>query len=292
MCSVNEYGVRNVLTFGPKTTLYSVAVSSPATARLACESGLQINADDSLQLIAGLHADLPTLTVLRELGMLLSETLVNAVARSGRLGILQHLLTEQTCPRPIMLSFNAALSGNISMLNWLKAQGWCEMQYGTCAGAAKGGHLELLQHLRSEGFEWDKHHIVYCAAGSGSIEMIEWLRQQQSMQIDAEVLSWAAGAGKTAMCQHLRSVGCDWDIHACESATADGHLDTLRWLRENGCPWIVNDVCMVAAAHGRVTILDFVIEQGEVLDAELLTDALNTAGAGNKLQAAQWLRQH
>eukprot|EP00953_Heterococcus_sp_UTEX-ZZ885_P033711 17516-Heterococcus_DN1.PRE.1 len=166
------------------------------------------------------------------------------------------------------------------------------MQYGTCAGAAKGGHLELLQHLRSEGFEWDKHHIVYCAAGSGSIEMIEWLRQQQSMQIDAEVLSWAAGAGKTAMCQHLRSVGCDWDIHACESATADGHLDTLRWLRENGCPWIVNDVCMVAAAHGRVTILDFVIEQGEVLDAELLTDALNTAGAGNKLQAAQWLRQH
>jgi hypothetical protein len=37
--------------------------------------------------------------------------------------------------------------------------------------------------------------------------------------------------------------------------------------------------------------LAFVIKQGEVLDAELLTDALNTAGAGNKLQAAQWLRQ-
>jgi hypothetical protein len=87
--------------------------------------------------------------------------------------------------------------------------------------------------------------IVYCAAGSGSIEMIEWLRQQHGMQIDAEVLSWAAGAGKTAMCQHLRSAGCDWDIHACESANADGHLDTLRWLERMGvhglstmCVWL------------------------------------------------------
>jgi hypothetical protein len=57
-----------------------------------------------LELIAGLHANVETLTELRELGMALSETLVKAVALAGRLNILQHLFAEQQCPRPTSLS--------------------------------------------------------------------------------------------------------------------------------------------------------------------------------------------
>jgi hypothetical protein len=49
---------------------------------------------------------------------------------------------------------------------------------------------------------------------------------------------------------------------------------------------------MHAANAGSIDILDLLREQGEVLDAELLTDALNNAGASGQLQAAQWLRQH
>jgi hypothetical protein len=94
------------------------------------------------------------------------------------------------------------------------------------------------------------------------------------------------------MCEHLRSVGCDWNDDTCSHTVVCGHLDTLRWLREHGCPWNVRQICMRAADSGYIDILDFVIEQGEVIDAELLTDALNMAGAGNQLHAAQWLRQH
>jgi ankyrin repeat protein len=111
------------------------------------------------------------------------------------------------------------------------------------------------------------------------------------VQIDAEVLSWAAGAGHIAMCQYLLSIGCDWHSSACKSAAGHGQLDTLRWLQENGCPWIVSDVCMIAAAYGFSDIFDYIIEQGEMLNAELLTNALSTADAGNNLQAVQWLRQ-
>jgi hypothetical protein len=49
---------------------------------------------------------------------------------------------------------------------------------------------------------------------------------------------------------------------------------------------------MFAAHEGCTEILDYVVEQGEVLDAALLTRALNCAGAHSKLEAAQWLRQH
>jgi hypothetical protein len=51
-------------------------------------------------------------------------------------------------------------------------------------------------------------------------------------------------------------------------------------------------LCMHAARRGHTCILDHVIEQGEVHDAELLTDALNCASAFGQLQAAKWLRQH
>jgi hypothetical protein len=102
------------------TTLYSAAFATPATARLAQSCGLAISDNKALQLTAGLVADIETLAVLRELGMPLSDTVVEAAALSGRLNILQHLLADQQCPRPFRLSHSAALSGSINMLRCSK----------------------------------------------------------------------------------------------------------------------------------------------------------------------------
>jgi hypothetical protein len=290
--SFDEDGRKKLVICGLKTTLYSAAVASPATARLACECGLQICSErKSLQLMAGLHADLEMLAVLRELGMPLSDTVVNAVALSGRLSILQHLVEEQQCPIPDAISCYAARSGSVSMLKWLTAESLSEFGCDTCFGAAEGGHLAALQHLCSEGCQRDDVFLASFAAKSGSIEVVEWLRLHQDLGTSAVSLSWAAGAGQTAMCEHLRTSGCAWDADACNHAAEGGHLGTLRWLRDNDCPWDVSEVCAKAACGGHTDILDYVIEHGEVLGAELLTKALNSAGACNKLQAAQWLRQ-
>ena len=292
VCSLSLYGNKVVVVYGPKTTLHSAAVASPATARLARDLGLRVTTD-SLQLMAGRHADIQTLAVLRERGMPLSDTVVNTVALSGRLNILKYLITEQQCPIPELLSHYAARSGSISMLNWLDEENLSERELVlTCTGAAAGGQLAALQHLVSRDYHWDEDYIACYAASSGSIDVIDWLRQQEGIVIDAEAMSFAAGAGHIAMCQYLRSIGCDWDSSACGCAAGTGHLDVLRWLRDNGCPWNVSEVCTNAAASEFIDMLDYVIEQGEVLDAELLTRALNTAGSRNRLQAAQWLRQH
>jgi hypothetical protein len=129
------------------------------------------------------------------------------------------------------------------------------------------------------------------AARSSSVDLIEWLRQQPGMVFDRNAMASAGGNGQTAICQHLRSIGCEWDTDACTAAAATGHIDTLHWLRDNGCPWNVSEVVNGAARNGCTDVLNFVIEQGEVLDAELLTDALQSAGVNDQLQAAQWLRQ-
>jgi hypothetical protein len=279
-------------TCSPHTTLYSAAVASPATAELAYDCDLDFyDEDEHLQVMAGLHADVETLAVLRELGMPLTDTVVKAAALSGRLFMLQHLVRELQVPLPHATGHCAARSGSISVLMWLKEEGF-EFDYYTCAGAAQGGQLAVLQRLRSEGFEWDVQYIACYAASSGSIETVEWLRQQQGVEINAEVLAWAAGADQIAMCEHLRNTGCDWNDSACDQTGMSGAVDTLRWLREHGCPWVVSDVCMQVACSGHTAIYDYIIEQGEVLDAELLTRALRCAVGNHNLQAAQWLRQH
>jgi hypothetical protein len=245
-----------------------------------------------LLVTAGLHADIPTLATLRELGMPLSSTLVCAAALSGRLNILQHVITIKRCPIPERLGCYAARSGSISMLKWLRVREGCFFDRRTCAAAAEEGHLAALQHLRSEGYRWDCEQIAHNAARSGSIEVMEWLQQQHGVVIDARVLAVAAAAGHITLCEHLRSTGCDWDAAACNQAAKHRQFDMVRWLRGNGCPWDLSYVCISAAGDGCTDMLDYVIEQGEVLSAELLTHALNAAGTENQLQAAQWLRQH
>jgi hypothetical protein len=274
-----------------KTTFWSVVVASPATVRLACACGLQVRNKTKLQWIAGLFADAQTLATLRELGMPLTSDVIQGVAKSGRLNILQHLLLDQQCPRPHDLGRYAARSGSISMLKWLRAEQWCVFDESTCTGAAQGGQLEALKHLRSIGCKWKEQSIPLYAAASGSIEVVEWLRQQEGIVIHARVLAAAAACNHIGMCQYLRSTGCEFTHVACKQAAAHGHISTLHWLRESGCQWKVRDVCIAASRNGHTDVLDYVIEQGEVLDAELLTYALKIAGAYNQLQAAQWLRQ-
>jgi hypothetical protein len=177
------------------------------------------------------------------------------------------------------------------MLNWLRAEGLCALDHNMCAGAAAAGRLAVLKHLRSEGCDWDEDVIAYDAVSGGSVEVVECLRQQD-VEFEAESMTWAAGAGQTTMCKHLRSIGCDWDADVCYQAAIGGHVDTLRWLLESGCPWNANAVVHDAARHNHTDILELVTEQGVVLSAELLADALNQAGARNQLPAAQWLRQH
>ncbi|CAN0535862.1 unnamed protein product, partial [Scytosiphon promiscuus] len=44
--------------------------------------------------------------------------------------------------------------------------------------------------------------------------------------------------------------------NACSSATRNGHLQVLQWLRANGCPWD-KSACSWAAHNGHLRILQW-----------------------------------
>jgi hypothetical protein len=274
------------------TTMYSAVVASPATVRLAHQCGLNFkDGSGNLQLSAGVQADLCTLAELCKLGMPFGAVLVKATAFSGRVHILQYLILQQQCPIPSGLSQYAARSGSISMLTWLKTQTCCTFDASTCEAAAFVSQLAVLQHLRSEGCAWDAKVIAHCAAAGGSIAMLDWVRQQQGVEISAMTLQMAALGGETAMCEHLRSIGCDWNADACNYAAVARQVDTLHWLRQNGCPCKIRNVCSNASRYGNINILNYVNEQCEVMSTDLLTKSLLLAGVYNQLETVQWLRQ-
>jgi hypothetical protein len=108
--------------------------------------------------------------------------------------------------------------------------------------------------------------------------------------LNAENMSAAAFKGHLLMCQHLHAEHCPW-AEACADAARGGHLETLCWLREKGCPWDSNRVAEEAAAGGRMHILEYLHNERLLNSAEVLTNALNFAGSCKELTGLCYCRQ-
>jgi hypothetical protein len=155
--------------------------------------------------------------------------------------------------------------------------------------AAERGNLEMVRWLCEHGCPWQEYCILNKAVSSGSIELTAWVKQQPDVVCNQDTMNTAARKGFTAVCEYLYAEQCPWSAQTCFCAAVDGHVDTLRWLHENGCPWNAAHTCEAAAAGGSIDVIEYVVQQGIVFTPELLTVMLNAAG--NKLAAAQWLRQ-
>ncbi len=67
-----------------------------------------------------------------------------------------------------------------------------------------------------------------------------------------ETLKWA------------RENGCpwsEWDARTCSDAAKGGHFELLKWVRENGCDWD-HWICIYASKKGYMNILKWARENG------------------------------
>jgi hypothetical protein len=243
---------------------------------------------------------------------------MNSVARSQRFDVLKWLHVDAECPLPEDICSSAASCGSIEILQWLAAAG-CVFDAGTSYYAALAGHMHMLQFLREQGcaFDkdcvdaaaergdlamvqwllqqgcpWRKTEVVHIAAKSGSIALMEWLLDAHRLYMTVDLMASAAGAGQLAMCQYLREQGCPWNSRIVRDAALARQLEVVRWLREAGCPWRSNYATVFAAQSGSVDILEYVLQQGTLPEARVMTIALVVAGVHDRREAAVWLRQH
>ena len=64
----------------------------------------------------------------------------------------------------------------------------------------------------------------------------------------------AAEGGHLELLRWARENGCPWDEATPAFAAEGGHLELLRWARENGCPWDA-ETCARAAEGGHLELL-------------------------------------
>ena len=103
---------------------------------------------------------------------------------------------------------------------------------------------------------------------------------------------YAAKGGHLEVLKWLRENGCPWDSCTCYSAAKGGHLEVLKWLRENGCPWDSN-TCDFAAKGGHLEVLKWARQNGCHWDEWTCADIVcgNFAAVGGNLEVLKWARQ-
>jgi hypothetical protein len=108
----------------------------------------------------------------------------------------------------------------------------------------------------------------------------------------------AAESGDRPMCEFLYAHQCPWDYECCLNAARasvcdnyDENLNLLRWFRQHGCPWYVEELACFAAHTDSVALLEFMQQQGVEFTTGQLTILLSVAGADDSLTTAKWLKQ-
>ena len=101
------------------------------------------------------------------------------------------------------------------------------------------------------------------------------------------ICSVAAGYGHLELLKWARQNGCPWNGGPCTTAAFGGHLEVLKWARENGCPW-GELTCAQAAKGGHLEVLKWARQNGCPWDR--MTCAY--AAWGGHLEVLKWARQN
>lgn len=97
----------------------------------------------------------------------------------------------------------------------------------------------------------------------------------------------AASLGHLASVRFLHERGCPWDAQALRAAVQNGHFDVVRYLGDHGCPRDA-DIIDVGVQQNRLDMVRYLHETGSTFDSKNVTSA---AQAGN-LDILRYLHEH
>ena len=185
-----------------------------------------------------------------------------------------------------------------------------EFQYSDlCKYAAEAGNLPLLQWLRENTHRVNLYHMLYESEESQfqrlyipepyrehpriySVLALDPIicrspkrRSKRKRMDDWNSLTCAAAAsqGHLEVLKWARDNGCEWDSLTCANAARNGHLVLLNWAFDNGCQWD-SLTCAYAAGSGRLDVLQFARDNGCEWDYR----TFHSAARNGHLHILQW----
>ncbi|CAL6395180.1 unnamed protein product [Bathycoccus prasinos] len=111
--------------------------------------------------------------------------------------------------------------------------------------------------------DWRKDESWFCyrVAETNKLELLKWAREEKECRWHEWTINRAAHQGNLEMVKYCVANECPVGAFACENAAKNGHLEVLKYLREEGkAPWGWRTACW-AAHNGHLHILEYLVER-------------------------------
>jgi len=155
-----------------------------------------------------------------------------------------------------------------------------------CDKVAETNKLELLKWAREEKkCKWDRW-TIHAAAFQGNLEMVKYCVANEC-PIDAEACAFAAQNGHLEVLKYLREeVKVAWNSRTASWAAKNGHLHILEYLVEREYDEYNEGACWSAAKYGHLNCLKYLHETAK---APWNFRAVQRAHENNQLECVQYL---
>lgn len=207
---------------------------------------------------------------------------IEYAASSGQLNIVRWLHNEikrTACDKPgLSLSCEKAIDkaasfGSLEIVQWLHQNGTKECStYAMDNAANNKGHLAALQFLHTNRTEGCTPRSLERALYNGHRDVVQWLlhhRPECLESIPTDTMDLAAKEG------HL--------------ATAQAHLEIVKFLIENGSQGCISEAVDAAAKGGRLATVQYILAS----DAALLSSwAMENAASQGHFEIVRWLHKN
>jgi hypothetical protein len=109
-------------------------------------------------------------------------------------------------------------------------------------------------------WRWDERSFCSQVARTNKLELLKWAREEKECEWDAGTIHAAARQGNLEMVKYCVENRCTVTADACANAALSGHLECLKYLREEvQAPWD-SWTADRAAEYGYLHILEYLVE--------------------------------
>ena len=108
---------------------------------------------------------------------------------------------------------------------------------------------------------WLKTSFCWRVAHTNKLELLKWAREEKKCKWNERTINEAAEQGNLEMVKYFVANECPIDADACACAAENGHLECLKYLREEAkAPWY-SSTAYLAAENGHLHILEYLVER-------------------------------
>jgi hypothetical protein len=216
-----------------------------------------------------------------------SSYLLSCAARSGSIPMMELCLQNGCPPREYICSSamqNKNTEAALDALKWLREHDipWNE---DVCSNAAMFGNLKALKWARENGCPWDSQTFHYTAQ-YGSIEILDYCFENNCPVNHDIIYVYPFNDGlfkpteselqerSLRVYKWLHQHSILWSDEASLVAARHGHLKTLMWAVENGCPWH-EDILGCAIEEWDIPMVEYCLQHLSQTDDTVYVLAIN-----------------